>query len=151
MMKHLLAVAIVLSACGSELAPDPAQLMDADRAFDSAVAEGGSAAWVSWFADDGAMIQEGVGEIRGHSAIGEAMASLDNPNISLRWDPERAEIATSGDLGWTTGSWTFSATGSEGLVTTNQGRYVSIWRRQPNGSWKVVMDLGNPTNANPSP
>jgi len=153
MTKHILAVAIALSACGVEPAPapDPSQLMDADRAFDAAVAEGGAAAWASWFAEDGAVLREGVGEIRGRALVGEAMASLDDPNISLRWTPERADIAASGDLGWTTGSWVFRATGPDGTTMTNQGRYVSIWRRQADNTWKVVMDLGNPTNPAATP
>lgn len=121
--------------------------MEADRAFAAAVAEGGSEAWASWFAGDGAMIQPGVGEIRGREEILSMMASLDEPGVSLRWEPLRADIAASGDLGWTTGTYVSESPGPDGEVRTGQGRYVSIWRRQPDGSWKVVMDLGNPTAA----
>ena len=92
------------------------------------------------------MIQEGVGEIRGRAAVLEAVGYLDQPGVSLRWSPLRADIAASGDLGWTTGSWVFRATDPEGEPVETRGRYVSIWRRQQDGSWKVVMDLGNPVN-----
>lgn len=135
---------VLFLACGP--APDSSELLAADSAFDAAVAEGGSAAWAEWFAEGGAMIQEGVGEIRGRAAILEAVGHLDQPDVSLRWTPLRADIAASGDLGWTTGSWVFRATGPDGGPVETRGRYVSIWRRQEDGRWKVVMDLGNPVD-----
>ena len=122
--------------------PDPAVLMDADRQFAADVAEGGAEAWADWFAEDGAMIQAGAGEIRGRTAIREAVGYLDQPGVALRWEPTRAEIAASGDLGWTTGSYTFRSGPDEPV--SGRGRYVSIWRKELDGGWKVVMDLGNP-------
>ena len=139
---------MALAACAQEEAPvpaDPDVLMEADRAFAAAVAENGTDAWVSWFAADGAQIQPGAGEIVGHDAIRSLMAGLDDPNLTLSWEPLRADIAASGELGWTTGSFVSEAVGADGEVQRGQGRYVTIWRKQPDGSWKVVMDLGNPT------
>ena len=156
LVSAVLAAAMVSSACGSDAADlgmdveapaDPAVLMEADRAFSAAVAGGGSEAWASWFTEDGAIVREGDGEIRGRADVQAAMASLDAPGVRLTWDPIRADIAASGDLGWTTGGWVSEVTDAEGLVTTNQGVYVSIWRLQDDGTWKVAMDLGNPTEA----
>lgn len=130
-------------------APDPAVLMDADRAFAAEVARGGSEAWASWFTEDGAMVREGVGEIRGRSEVQAAMAALDNPAVSISWEPARAQISASGDLGWTTGASVVEAPGPDGEIVRSEGIYVSIWHRQPDGSWKVVMDLGNPTGPTP--
>ncbi len=129
--------------------PDPAVLVEADRAFAAAVAEGGSEAWASWFDEDGSMIQPRVGEISGRSDIRAYMAGLDDPATSLRWEPLRAGIAASGDLGWTTGSYVSERTGADGETVRGEGRYVTIWRRAADGSWKVVMDLGNPTGPPP--
>ena len=112
--------------------------------------EGGSAAWVGWFAEDGRMVQPGVGLIQGHSAIAERMVGLDAPGVSLVWEPDYADIAQSGELGWTTGTFVSEGPAPDGGVARTQGRYVSIWRRQPDGSWRVVMDLGNPTEPAPA-
>ena len=142
---------LLLTACAEPPAtpppPDPAVLMEADRAFAAAVAAGGTEAWVSWFAEDGAQIQPGSGEIRGRDAIRELMAGLDDPAFSLTWEPRRADIAASGDLGWTTGSYLSRGVGADGKPRQAQGRYVTIWRKQPDGAWKVVMDLGNPVSS----
>ena len=144
-----LSVASALAGCVSPEdaaapPPDPSVLMDADLAFSDAVAEGGSAAWAAWFTEDGAMIREGVGEIRGREAVQAAVAALDNPGVSLTWEPSRAEISGSGDLGWTTGTYVSRATAPDGTEVEGTGWYVSIWRLQSDGSWKVVMDLGHP-------
>ena len=136
----------LLAACAPAETPpppaDPEALMEADRAFAAAVAEGGAEAWVSWFAEDGAQIQPGVGEVRGRDALRELMAGLDDPTFTLRWEPRRADVAASGDLGWTTGDFVSEGVGPAGEPRRGQGRYVSIWRRQADGSWKVVLDVG---------
>lgn len=147
------AAVIWISACTQSAAEDgaveradPHVLITADSAFDADVAVRGSEAWVEWFAEDGAIVQPEVGEIRGRTDIAQAVGYLDEPDTSLRWTPLRAEIADSGDLGWTTGSYVFEAPGPDGQIARGTGVYVSIWRLQPDG-WKVVMDLGNPTGA----
>ena len=59
--------------------------------------------------------------------------------FSLTWKPENAELASSGELGYTYGIYTF-----HDKDTTFQGTYVSIWKKQRDGSWKYVLDTGNP-------
>jgi ketosteroid isomerase-like protein len=150
-IRLLPAALVVLSACTEApaqtvSAPDPEVLMAADRAFAADVARGGTEAWVSWFAEDGAQIQTGQGEIRGRDAIRQLMAGLDDPNFSLSWEPRRADIAASGELGWTTGDYVSRGVGADGQPRQTRGRYVTIWRMQADGSWKVVMDLGNPVS-----
>lgn len=149
----LLAGSVLAAGCSTAEPPaapaDPDVLMQADRQFAADVGEGGSEAWVSWIAADGAQIVPNVGEIRGEEDIRALMAGLDDPNSKLEWEPLRADIAASGDLGWTTGHYTSTTTLEDGTTQVGQGRYVTIWRKQPDGSWKVVMDLGNPTAAPP--
>jgi ketosteroid isomerase-like protein len=121
------------------------ELMEADRAFNLATQAAGAEGWVSFFDSDGAMIQAGVGEIRGLQAIRTAMeGTLAVPGVSLTWDPTRAHVSNDGSLGFTVGTYVFTSADSESPV--GNGLYVSIWRRQEDGSWKVMMDLGNPTS-----
>ena len=59
----------------------------------------------------------------------------------LNWWPLRAGIASSGELGFTTGQWTFQNKNIKGSVTA-QGRFASIWKQNVAGEWKVLMDIG---------
>ena len=58
----------------------------------------------------------------------------------LNWAPEFADIAVSGDLGYTTGPWEFRRSPKDAPVAF--GHYVTLWRKQNNGAWKVEVDIG---------
>jgi uncharacterized protein (TIGR02246 family) len=155
----ILALACSLQACGvdsgetsqEELAEAwKAELMAADQAFADAVREGGLALWADFFTEDGAMIQEGAGEIRGSDAIRTISEASADAITSFTWSPDRAEVSAGGDLGYTVGHFRTTAVDPEGVEMQRTGLYVSIWRRQSDGSWKVEMDLGNLDSA-PAP
>jgi uncharacterized protein (TIGR02246 family) len=121
-----------------------AVLVQADIDFDKAVAEKGVEAWVSFFAEDGIMFRAGE-VVQGRAAIRELMApTFATPGFSLRWKPVRAEIAASSDLGYTYGTYESTSPGSDGKPATRTGMYVTIWRKQSDGSWRVAVDLGSP-------
>ena len=65
------------------------------------------------------------------------------PGLEFRWEPEASGMAGSGDLGYTFGTYSRTFTGPDGAENRQAGRYLSVWRRQPDGSWKVVADTGN--------
>ena len=67
------------------------------------------------------------------------LAAHPAPDSSLDWRPEFAGMAASGDLGWTSGPWRLE-TGVEG--ETVHGTYLTVWRRQPDGSWRWAIDIG---------
>lgn len=120
------------------------EIMDADRAFDKAVHEagtGGAAAWAAWFAEDGGM--NSVPLIRGREEVRKAMDPFfSKAGNVLRWQPDFADVSKSGDLGYTLGKSQRSFTDKEGKAMENEGRYITIWKRQKDGAWKIVMDGG---------
>ncbi|UCG85021.1 MAG: DUF4440 domain-containing protein [Gemmatimonadota bacterium] len=148
-MKPTLVIALLLVAVNScDSAPDLAAarqaIMDADRAFAQATAARGVDGWVSYFTDDGVQFPPG-GSISGHAAIRELMTpAFADTNFSLTWEPVSAEVAQAADLGYTVGRYESRLLGPDGLESVRTGSYVSIWRRQPDGSWKVALDIGTP-------
>jgi ketosteroid isomerase-like protein len=66
----------------------------------------------------------------------------------LVWTPLQADVSRSRDLGYTFGTYELRIPGTNGPPTVRHGKYVSIWKRQADGSWKIVVDTGNP---NPPP
>ena len=157
MTKNILWLLIPTLIAGCAGRPDPreagrmnaweSEIMEADRAFNQATAERGAAGWVSFFAPNGSMISAGVGEVQGAEAIQATMeGAFADASYRLTWEPSRAEVSASGDLGYTVGRYTSVRVGNLGQEVRSSGLYVSIWRRQEDGSWKVEMDLGNPTS-----
>jgi uncharacterized protein (TIGR02246 family) len=118
--------------------------MQADMQFARDTAEKGVDGWVSWFAEDGAQLLPGR-EVRGHEAIREAMTSVfAEPHYSLRWEPTFADIAASGDMGYTIGRYRARRYDENGKQIDRTGTYTSIWRKNAEGQWKVVLDSGVP-------
>lgn len=66
----------------------------------------------------------------------------------LNWRPQFAEIAASGDFGYTTGPWTFQNSLNDSVVA--RGQYSTIWYIDKKGEWKFVLDLGNEDTPVPS-
>ncbi len=125
-------------------ATSPDALIKADRDFDGVTAEKGIDGWVSFFAEEGMQLTP-EGNIKGHEAIRAYMGpAFARPGFSLRWKPTFADIGASGDLGYTTGTYESRGTDAQGNPVVRTGRYVSIWKKQKDGSWKVVLDTGSP-------
>ena len=123
-------------------AGNPQQLLDADSAFAKDVAQRGVEAWVEAFAPDGAMMPAGGPRIVGHAAIRTAMAQLGDPRkaspaLRIEWWPKLADLSADGTLGYTVGNAVIH--GPDGDLKT---KYVTIWRRRSDGSWKVALDMG---------
>lgn len=62
--------------------------------------------------------------------------------FELRWEPRTGDVASSGDLGWLTGPSTFTDHTTPGS-TPQPGNYLSVWRRQSDGQWRVFIDQGS--------
>ncbi len=58
----------------------------------------------------------------------------------MTWKPKGANVAASGDLGYTYGVYEIHTSAQD---TVLYGTYVSIWKKQQNGKWKFVLDSGN--------
>ena len=151
-------VLLPLVAAGACQAPaDPGQdvtaleerLLQLDRDFDADSAERGSAAWVERFADDGEMVS-GSQVVVGPEAVGEAVASLDTSEVTLRWEPIEAAAAASGDLGYTRGRYRRTVASADGEPRVSTGSYLTVWRELPDGRWAIALDIGSPDPPTPA-
>ena len=115
--------------------------------FMKAAAERGSAGYMSYYADAAVEVPNGHVIIPGKANIAATMGFLDDKNNRLTWTPVGADISESGDLGYTYGTFEFRSKDKNGKPTVDYGNYTSIWKKQKDGSWKVVLDMGNATPA----
>ncbi len=136
------------AAQGNKLSPALASLVEAERAFARlSVASGVRAAFMAYFADDGINFQPHPTNTKEAFAKRPAPAAL--PPVTLDWYPVYADISRAGDLGYTTGPFTFTDRSSE-PHQTRHGYYFSIWQKQADSTWKVALDLGIATPAPPT-
>jgi ketosteroid isomerase-like protein len=63
-------------------------------------------------------------------------------DYQLTWTPTDAQMSPSGDMGYTWGHYEGHSKDANGNPVTTTGRYITIWRKQPDGSWKVALDAG---------
>lgn len=97
--------------------------------------KGTKAAFLEFLADDGIIFQP-------METNGKALwqARPDSPAL-LSWRPNWADISSDGNLGYTTGGWEFRPKGKTDDPNAF-GQYVTIWRKQPDGNFKAVLDIG---------
>ena len=113
--------------------------------FMKTAAEKGSQGYMSYYAEDSVELPNGAALIPGKANIAKTMGFLDDKNNHLSWTPVGADISASGDLGYTYGTYEFRSKEKDGKPTVEHGKYTSIWKLQKDGTWKVVLDMGNST------
>jgi ketosteroid isomerase-like protein len=136
--------ALSSSAYAQEPATDDAlqSLVAAEKSFaQMSLEKGMREAFLENLADDAVVFDPGP--VNGKELYRKQVASDD----SLSWEPIFADIARSGDMGYTTGPWEYKKNKADEKPGA-QGQFVSIWKRQADGKWKVALDGGIP---NPPP
>jgi ketosteroid isomerase-like protein len=138
------AVAVTLAGLGCSAArPDPVALLKADRDFAQATAERRLEGFASFLEEDVTSIRPNSPVLKGKNALLERWSGiLQDPTATISWKPLRAVIAASGDLGFTVGSYEVTRDSGQGKKAAGSGKYITIWRKQPDGTWKVTFDSG---------
>jgi ketosteroid isomerase-like protein len=117
-------------------------LFDLEARFAKDVAERGGAAFADWFAEDGVVLGNGQAPVVGRVAIAKSVAW--SPKVyQLTWTPTDGIMGPSGDIGYTWGHFEGHSKDANGNPVTTTGRFITIWRKQPDGNWKVVLDAGS--------
>ena len=93
-------------------------------------------AFMHFLADDGLVFKKGQ-PVNGK----ERWATIKPDSSKLSWYPAFADVAASGELGFTTGPWEYRETKADKDAAAF-GNYVTIWKKQADGSWKAAIDLG---------
>ena len=118
-------------------------LRQLEAEFMKATAERGSQGYISYYAEDAVEVPNNDAIIQGKTNIAKTMEFLDDKNNHLTWTPVGADISASGDMGYTYGTYEFTSSDRNGKPVVDHGKYASIWKKQKDGSWKVVLDMGN--------
>ena len=121
------------------LTPGAVFLMDLERQFAADVAKGGGKAFASWFAGDAVALSNGQPAKLGRGAIA-AGANWDAAAYQLTWTPTAAQMGPSNDMGFTWGHYEGRSKDAHGNPVVVSGRYITVWKKQPDGRWRVALD-----------
>jgi len=120
-----------------------AALLQADRDFAKTGVAKDIDGFMSFITEDVRFYSAGLMRT-GKLAFRESWAKgFAEPNWSISWAPLYAEAGHSADLGYTTGGFEIHDKSSDGTPLVRKGSYVTIWRKQPDGTWKVALDIGS--------
>jgi ketosteroid isomerase-like protein len=130
------------------ITPGQLTLLELEGKFAQAVAEGGGKAFASWFAEDAVTLNNGKPATLGRGAIA-ASATWDAKDYLLTWVAQGAQMGPSNDMGFTWGHYEGRSKDRNGNPIVTTGRYITIWRKLADGTWKVAMDASadEPPNA----
>jgi ketosteroid isomerase-like protein len=121
------------------ITPGMLTLLELEAKFADAVAKGGGKAFSSWFAEDGVSLANKQAPVMGRAAIA-AQAQWDPKEYQLTWTPSGAQMGPSNDMGFTWGHYDGVSKDQHGETAKTSGRYFTVWKKQPNGEWKVSLD-----------
>lgn len=138
-------VMILLVSCQTHIDKEKAkkELMEVDRSFSKLSLDNGmNKAFLEYLADDGVLLRPNRMPIVGREKITEHFSHPDT-TFSLTWEPLFADVAESGELGYTYGTYSIDMNSADGNPVTTEGTYLSVWKRDKEGKWKFVVDTGN--------
>jgi uncharacterized protein (TIGR02246 family) len=160
MLRQLTVIALVVllvAAVGCSNTPTtPAPAPDT-RAADVEAVKQVEAAWnkdyaskdagklASYFTEDASGLYPGAPTLKGREAIKASLAPLAaDPNFSLTFQSDRAMASKGGDMVYTQGTYTMTVTDPKSKKpVTDKGKYLTIFVKQADGSWKAVADVSN--------
>ena len=151
-MRRLLSVLFLVAACKPAAAPPPAGLADADRAAIQKAIEDAQARFnaqppdfhahsTAYYVPDAVFMPPNLPEIKGATEIGNWMASypaVANTKFTI------ADMDGSGDWAYVHGTFEMDVTAPGTTVAVHdKGKFLEIWKKQADGSWRVVRDIFN--------
>ncbi len=136
MIAVVLLLSCVVATARTAAPADPAEIVAAEQAFATSVRRlGVRDGFLAWLAPTAVVFRPGPVNARQDYEKRARQPGL------LEWRPAQAAISADGQLGWSTGPWTWRADSTTKKLDAS-GEYLSVWRRQPNGDWRAVLDCG---------
>jgi len=161
MHKHCHTVALALAAglllsCAPQPAPDTRaedeKAILAMEAEWSKSAASGIDAFVSYYAEDASVFPPNMPVATGHAAIKSGLGPLmATPGFSLSFQSNKVEVARSGDIAYSSGTYSLSMNDPKGNPMTDKGKFVTAFRKNAEGKWKVAADIFNTDMPLPAP
>jgi uncharacterized protein (TIGR02246 family) len=143
-------LALITAGCGEQrkvdLSAEEAAIRRTDADWLAAASARDLNRVLPFWTDDATIVTPGMPPIVGKDAIRKYVSgAFATPGFSITWKTEKVEVSQSGDLAYSTGTDRISLNTPDGKSVTEENRGVAIWKKQVDGSWRVVLDMGSPS------
>jgi len=143
-IKTILIATLGLAAASVCLAADEQALRDADAQWSKAAEAKDLDKTVSYYADDAIVMPPNASAATTKEAIRSAWKEmLTTPGAAISWKATKVQVAQAGDLAYVSGTYEETMTDASGQSVKDHGKYVEIFKKQADGTWKVVADIWN--------
>ena len=137
----------ILSAC-TKPADKPVdyahEIREAESARMKVAAAKDLEGFVAFYTDDASILSPNIPILTGKQPIREGLKPmLADPQFSLILMPTRVEVSKGGDMAFTQGPYKFTFSDLRGNRFEDEGKFLTVWRKLPDGTWKVVEDTMN--------
>ena len=119
-------------------------LRDLDAKWSAAAAAKDVDKTVSYYSEDAVVMPPNAPSAKTRETIRTAWKEmLTTPGAAIRWKAAKVEVAKAGDLACVSGTYEETMTEASGKPVKDHGKYVAIFKKQADGTWKVVADIWN--------
>jgi|KBSSwiStaDraftv2_1062776.scaffolds.fasta_scaffold123325_3 ketosteroid isomerase-like protein len=155
--RTLISVALFLlivslsTACQTQSAPatstdtraaDEASLKATENEWSKAAGTKDVEKTVAFYGDDAVVLPPNSPVLTGKVSIRAMWKTMQEaPGFSIHWQATKVEVARSGDIAYTSGSYEWTQNDSNGKPMTEKGKYLEAWKKQTDSSWKCVADM----------
>jgi uncharacterized protein (TIGR02246 family) len=127
-------------------------LRDLDAQWSAAAGDKDLEKTISFYSADAIVLPTNAPTATTKEAIRNAWKDLlASPGLMISWKTTKVEVARSGDIAYTTGTYELTMNDASGKLVPDHGKYVEVWKKQADGKWKVVADIWNSDLPLPSP
>jgi ketosteroid isomerase-like protein len=139
----LLPFLLVMTAVAAESAGEQA-LREADTQWSKAAGSKDVDKTVSFYADGAYVLPPNAPIATTRQAIRNAWKDLlSSLGLVISWKPTKVEVAKSGEIGFVTGTYDVTMNDASGKPTNDHGKYLEVWKKNTDGSWKCWVDTWN--------
>jgi ketosteroid isomerase-like protein len=158
-MKQYARIAVLAAWCGltvlwlgciRQLTPpdtratEETALRQADLGWSKAMTDKQLDATVSYYAQEASIFPPNAPTATGMNAVRKVWAQFfATPGFLVTCHPVTIEASRSGDIGYTQGPYELAFNDANGNRVKDQGKYLAVWKKQSDGTWKVVADIFN--------
>ena len=119
-------------------------LVKLDEAWSAEAGKRDAGAVSSFYAEDAIVYPPNEPVMKGRAAAKKVWtAYFAEPSFNISWKTKHAEVASGGDLGFTSGTYEDSFNGPDGKKVHETGKFLCVWKKQADGTWKAIHDMWN--------